>query len=106
MFFGPPLTTSRSFDTIFHNAKSLMTLYHLYICYYSHFEGGVNACLSLFNAYLSRKTSILAMKAKQKEKRYDGNVFSTKKAVDYLKRFDDACRDSFVSVFSEFNNHS
>ena len=45
MFFGPPLTQCRAFDTIFKNPKSISTLHHLFISYYAEFEGDVQACL-------------------------------------------------------------
>ena len=52
LFFGPPLTQCRAFDSIFKNAKSLSTVHHLFLSYYAEFEGDVEACLALYNAYL------------------------------------------------------
>ena len=59
MFFGPPLSTSRSYDDIFKNTRSLSSLHHQFVCYHDHVLGDVNACLSLQNAYVSRRCAIL-----------------------------------------------
>ena len=65
MFFGPPLSVSRSFDSIFSDLKSLHTIHHLYSCYHKHFFGDVNACLSLQNSYLARILDLLEKKVQQ-----------------------------------------
>ena len=51
MFFGPPLTQCRAFDSIFKNPRNLSTLHHLFLSYYAEFEGDVQACLTLYNAH-------------------------------------------------------
>ena len=45
MFFGPPLSSSGSFDSIFKDVKSTNTLHHKCMCYYSPFlETPMLAC--------------------------------------------------------------
>ena len=45
MFFGPPLTKSRSFDLIFHRVRSMDTLHSRFLAYYNETVGDLNACL-------------------------------------------------------------
>ena len=52
MFFGAPLTQSRSFDSLWSTVKSHKTLYSRFSCMYDEFEGDVEACQALYNSYL------------------------------------------------------
>ena len=82
MFFGTPLSQTRSFDSIFHSMNSLSTIYHRFMSYYPEFEGDVTSCVALYNAYLHRKAIILSKEIKKKGKdvkNYDGNLFHTDK---------------------------
>jgi len=109
LFFGPPLTQCRAFDSIFKNAKSLSTVHHLFLSYYAEFEGDVEACLALYNAYLHRRAYIFARKVGMLEKsakNYDKNLFKSKAVVNFLAAIDDCCRESLESVFTEFKDHS
>ena len=109
MFFGPPVATSRSFDKIFMNPTKVETLHHRYISYYDHFEGDVNACLALHNAYLSKKSSLQEKEIKALKKGtkdHNGGIFRTKKCKDFLKRFDDTCKAAQETVLCDFHNHS
>ena len=88
MFFGTLLSQTRSYDSIFHSAKSLSTIYHRFKHYYLEVEGDVTASLALYNAYLHGKAIILSKLIKKKEKEaknYDGNIFNTKKVTEYLE---------------------
>ena len=60
MFFGPPLTKSRSFDHIFHEVKSMNTLHARLLAYYNETVGDLNACLFLKSAYLHGEIKIMA----------------------------------------------
>ena len=62
MFFGPPLSSSRYFIRIFQDVKSPDSLHHKFMCYYDHFFGDANACMSLLNAYLVRRLHLLEAK--------------------------------------------
>ena len=109
MFFGPPLSTSRSFDSIFRDATSLDTLYHLHTSYYDHCFGDVNACLSLQNAYLARRLDIAEKRLTKLQKpsvALDGSLFRREKTKQYLKKVDLAFQKGFESLTTEFKNHS
>ena len=109
MFFGPPLSTSRSFDSIFRDATSLDTLYHLHTSYYDHCFGDVNACLSLQNAYLARRLDIAEKRLTKLQKpsvALDGSLFRQEKTKQYLKKVDLSFEKGFESLTTEFKNHS
>jgi len=69
MFFGPLLNMSRSYDIVYKNMKTLTSLYHRFVLYYDHFEGGIEACLRLYNLYLAKRMWILEKYAEKKEER-------------------------------------
>ena len=58
MFFGAPLTQSRSFDSLWKNVQSPDTLYARFACMFDEFEGNVEACQALYNSYLFRCLAI------------------------------------------------
>ena len=108
-FFGPPLLQTRAMDSIFESVKSYDTLYHRFKCYYDGFEGNVNACVALYNAYLHRKNILLSKQMKKilkDQKNHDGNLFKTAKVKEFIMRVDDKCRAGLELVFSEFKDHS
>ena len=109
MLFGPPLSTSRSFDSIFCYPTSLDTLHHLYTSYQQHCYGDVNACLSLQNAYLSHRLDLIEKKldrVKGTTKNCDDGLFRSAKAENFFKKVDKEFEDGFHRVATEFQNHS
>ena len=101
MFFGPPLSVSRSFDSIFCDPKSLHTIHHLYSCYHKHFFGDVNTCLSLQNSYLARRIDFLEKKYTKeitKKTSCNGRIFQDSKLNNILKKVDGEFDDTFESV--------
>ena len=108
LFFGPPLSSSRSFDSIFKDAKSSSTLHRKFMCYYSHFFGDANACLSLHNAYLSRRLHLLELKHNKdvvKVRVPDGSIFRKVKTKMFMKKIDDVFQQGFVDIAENFQNH-
>ena len=78
MFFGAPLSMGRSFDNIFSKLTNLDLLHARFLAYYDEFEGDVNACIGLYNAYLQKRLSILEAMCKKMDKEsseIDGGVF-------------------------------
>ena len=90
-FFGAPLSMTRSFDSIFANACSDNTLFHLFISFYKAFEGDVQSCQSLYNSYTSRRMDELEIRIAREQAKamiVDKNLFNYPKVVDFLERFD------------------
>ena len=84
--FGPPLSQTWSMESIFKNVKSYDTLYHQFKCYYDEFEGNVNACVAVYNAYLHRKFILLSKQMKKivkDQKNHDSNVFKTRRHLPH-----------------------
>ena len=109
MFFGPPLTMSRSYDRIFKDINNFTTLHHRFVNYYRHFIGDVTACLSLYNSYLTRRMAIMEKLSKRESiSRYNirGDLFTTKECTDFCQRFDKMCAERIESVLVNFHNHS
>ena len=109
MFFGPPLSSSRSFDSIFQDVKSQNSLHHKFMCYYDHFFGDANACMSLLNAYLARRLHLLEAKYTKdvaKVRSPNGGIFKTKAARDFLKKVNLEFEKGFRSVATEFKDHN
>ena len=111
MFFGPPLSCSRSFDDMFANCETFENLHHKFVCFHEHFLGDVNASLALQNAYLSKRCNILEKQLKAKEKKaaacsLDADVFRAPATVDFVKRFDKMFENAFEQVCTDFCNHS
>ena len=109
LFFGAPLSQCRSFDSIFNDCKSTSTIHHRFLAYYHEFEGDVQACLALYNAYLHKRSYILAQnvgKLKLAEKKHDKDIFKSNDVVEFLDEIDDCFRTSLESVFTEFKDHS
>jgi hypothetical protein len=109
MFFGAPLTQSRSFDSLWKNVKSHDTLYLRFACMFDEFEGDVEACQALYNSYLFRRLAIAEKKlqdTEKKKKHYDGALFRSKGVVTFLSKIDALCEKNLLSVFSDFKNHA
>ena len=109
MFFGAPLTQSRAFDTIFHTSERLDTLHHRFMTYYKEFEGDIQSCYALYNAYLHKRAFVFAKqvgKLQRQQKDYDGKLFRKSAVVSFLNTIDEACRVALESVFLEFKDHS
>ena len=109
MFFGAPLTQSRSFDSLWPTVKSNDTLYARFACMYDEFEGDVEACQALYNSYLCRRVAIAETKLRQAEKsqkHYDGDLFRSKAVLTFLSKIESTCKKNLLSVFSDFKNHA
>ena len=99
-FFGPPLSQSQAMDSIFDSVKSNNTLYHRFKCYYDEFEGDVNACVALYNAYLHRKLILVSKQMEnivEDQKDHDGNLFKTEIVKEFMASIDDKCRAGLES---------
>ena len=109
MFFGPPLSFSRSFDSIFQDVKSPDSLHHKFMCYYEHFFGDANACMSIINAYLVYRLFLLEGKYTKdvaKVRSPNGGIFKTNVARDFLKKVKSESEKGFRSVATEFKDHN
>ena len=109
MFFGALLTQCRSFDSIFQDCRSISTVHHHSICYYCEFEGDVQACLALYNAYQHRHAYIFVLQVgrlQRGQKKYDKNLLKSTAVVNFLDAIDDCCRSASESDFIEFKDHS
>ena len=111
MFFGAPLTMTRSFDSIFQRCTEEATLHHRFINHYDEFEGDVISCLSLYNSYLHRRLSVACADekkavAKVTKKIYDGGLFRTPRVVEFLNEFDTLITTKFERALTEFQDYS
>ena len=106
MFFGPPLSSSRSFDSIFQDVKIPDSLHHKFMYYYDHFFGDANVCMSLLNAYLTRRLQLLEAKYTKDVAKIlspNGGIFKTKAARDFLKKVN---LEGFRLVATEFKDRN
>ena len=62
-FFAAPMPSTRAFDQVFRNCKSLHTLHHQYLAFYDEFEGDAYACSSLESRYRHHWERILKVLA-------------------------------------------
>lgn len=108
MFFGNPLSMSRSYDLVFKSVSTLLSFHHRFILYYDHMEGDIAACLCLYNSYLAKQMALLESNTKKKEvkeKTYDGSIFTSPRCVTFCTKFDDHCTEAIKSVLTMFHNH-
>ena len=111
MFFGPPLSTTRSFDSIFRGIKTLDTAHHLFVCYHDHVLGDANACLALQNAYVSRRCAILEKQLKDAQSsaalaHVSGAAFRESRTKDFLSKVDRVCERALLSACTQFKMFS
>ena len=105
IFLGPPLSSSRNFDSIFRNPRNFDTLHHLYMCYHQHFFGDANACLALLNAYLSWRMDLIEEKyAKDilKVKTCNGTLFQKEHVKTFIKETDTLFETGVESLATAF----
>ena len=105
MFFGPPLTKSRSFDSIFLSLKSLNTVHARFLAYYNEFVGDLIACLFLKNAYLHRRLAIMESNANKKAKEsrtISGSIFRSKNVLQFVNRFNTHCKEQIEREMCSF----
>ena len=74
----------------------------------------VNACLSLQNAYVSRRCAILeqqqskaaAAVAKEKSKQVHGGLLRKKRTQEFLNKIDQTCEQALLSACTDFQIYS
>ena len=101
MFFGRPLTVSRTYDSIFRNSKNADTLHHLYVSYHQHFFGDTNACLVLQDLFEKKYTKDVTQ-----IKRIDDGLLQKKEVKPFLKKVGGVFEQGILSLTTEFKNHS
>ena len=95
MFFRLSHNMSQSYDLVYKNIETLVSLHHRFLLYYDNIEGDVEACQCLYKSYLAKRMWIPENDAKKKEEimmHCEGGVFMSKRAVEFGQRFDDYCK--------------
>ena len=107
MFFGPPLSSTRSYDDIFKNTQNLDSLFHLFVCYHDCVLGDVNAYLALQNAYVSRRNVVLEKQLSEERKsaaltQVSGGMFRNSRTKEFLAKVDLVCEWALLSACTQF----
>ena len=109
MFFRPPLSLTRSYDSVFEGCSNLSTLHHRFIHCYNEFNKDVNTCLALYNSYVHRRLAVLGERRNTEKKNahvFDGNSFRLDNVISFLDRINNYCRKNISSVFTEFKSYT
>ena len=115
-FFGAPLSQPHTFDFVFKGPTEEATHYHRFIKFYDEYEGDVNACLALYNCYLSRRLAVMEGEMKKFTKKInekkagsrkiDPAIFHTDGVDKFLRKVDQTFKTGMGTIFTEWRVHT
>ena len=69
MLSGIPMTSLRAFGGIFNSCTNFSTHRHCFLHIYDKFEGDLQVCLAIYNAYLHTRMSAMGKAQKKRDKK-------------------------------------